>query len=333
MMLSSLPITSRRRTGGAFNWWLSAPGWAEARVSNSSTLYETLRLWTGHEMVITYREAREWSLLTAQVDLNGGSGRAEIDRVASDMYREVTSRVATGGDRVRSPVRFWNFIPDIHAPERDGLDLYRAFNIGRHAAMMDWYGSEEAFAQLLPTATGVGHDGCELVVHCLSSVGAQMGVENPRQQPAYCYSQRFGPVPPSFARATVVQMSDCGRKLFVGGTSSVLGEESVHVGDVVAQLEETLTNLRALISHAFDVATLNLSPIGADPLTRLECLRVYYVRPSDLTALAQHLGEVLVDTDHIEYVRADICRVELLVEIEGVVPLDRPHASGVKAIG
>ena len=276
---------------------------------------ELVPLASGLDLELVRREGDGWTLLSARLELDAD---APIDRVASETYDALTTRLVRGS--ACSPVRFWNFIPAIHKPAGDGLDRYRGFNIGRHEALMRWYGSEEAFTRLLPTATGVGHDGRELAVHCLASDQAPAGVENPRQHPAYRYSRRYGPVAPSFARASIVLGPGGRRELIVGGTSSVRGEESVHVGDVRRQLDETLANLRRLIEHA--------AGGEGEALSRLESVRVYCAREADLVGLADVVRAAFPHDPEIEYLRADICREELLVEIEGVASLDGVGAEG-----
>ena len=76
-----------------------------------------------------------------------------------------------------------------------------------------------------------------------------MPVENPRQVSAYHYSRRFGAIPPCFARATLLT---CGGEplLIVGGTASVVGEESRHIGDLHGQTQETFRNLASVVAAA-----------------------------------------------------------------------------------
>lgn len=262
----------------------------------------------GRELIVTHRASGAWSLLSAQLDLDRPDA-PELGHVAAWMYDIILSRLGP-----RSPVRFWNFIPSILAEAGDGLDRYRAFNIGRHEALARAIGSQ-AFARALPTATGIGHDDSTLVVHCLAWRGEHVVIENPRQRPAYQYSERFGPASPSFARGTMIQR-DGARELIIGGTASVLGEESVHLEDIEAQLEETLANLISLIEHASGGAN------GVDPLSRLRSVRVYYVRPGDRACIESRLSQVLPEHAKVEFLRAVICRPELLVEIEGLALIE-----------
>lgn len=216
------------------------------------------------------------------------------------------------------PVRLWNFIPQIHAPQGHGLDRYMVFNAGRYTAYLSYYQDARSAEQVMPTATGVGHDGQDLMVHMLAHRHAGKPVENPRQVSAYHYSQRYGPKPPCFARATIVAGGH-GQKILVGGTASVVGEDSRHEHDVVAQAHETFTNLAELIRAADNTPDTPATRINAPArLARFTELRVYFARAADEATLKVLLRENFPQVLEIEWCRADLCRAELLVEIEGV---------------
>jgi enamine deaminase RidA (YjgF/YER057c/UK114 family) len=221
-----------------------------------------------------------------------------------------------GSAAAAHPVRFWNYIPSIHlpsgkSPTGEALDRYMVFNAGRFAACSRWLGGEEKFDRLLATASGVGHSESDLVIHALAASAPGVAVENPRQVPAYKYSRRYGPRPPCFARATV--LAGKSPRLLVGGTASVRGEASVHVGDLAAQFQETLENMTALLRAAPGAA----ADAGLDQFSDV---RVYYVRPTDLPPLKKMCDEAFSKAE-LEYIRADLCRQDLLVEIEGVARL------------
>jgi enamine deaminase RidA (YjgF/YER057c/UK114 family) len=119
-------------------------------------------------------------------------------------------------------------------------------------------------------------------------------------------------MPPSFARATRCEGPNHQAKLLIGGTSSVLGEASVHVGNLKAQTEETYVNIDSLIQAG-----------GGVGLKSLESLRIYHIRPNDGDSL---LRDALRRLPHlagkIELVHLPLCREDLLVEIEGVARVD-----------
>lgn len=250
-----------------------------------------------------------------------------IDRIREAMASETSTIPGQNGQSPPwHPIRFWNYIPDIHAPAGGGLDRYMAFNAARFAAFVEWFGGADAFADSVATATGVGHGGNDLIMHALAGNRSGQPVENPRQIPSYSYSPHYGPLPPCFARATLTKMAENGRSsLLIGGTSSVRGEASVHTGDAVRQTEETLKNLASLILAA--EVQLQPSAVAKDmetTLKRLRNVRLYVKRPEDTQAVLSTLLESVphLEFDEIEVVRADICRRELLIEIEGTAELE-----------
>jgi hypothetical protein len=130
-------------------------------------------------------------------------------------------------------------------------------------------------------------------------------VSNPRQVDAHAYSEGVlvGEIPektsPKFERAKRV-VRDGVETVFVSGTASIIGEESVALGDVAAQTKTTLDN----------IATL--TPDGA-----LSWLRAYVKRAGDIPVVREVCEATLPGTPAL-YVHSDVCRAELLVEIEGV---------------
>ena len=137
-------------------------------------------------------------------------------------------------------------------------------------------------------------------------------MDNPRQTASWRYSRRYGPMPPCFARGTI-SVLDGRRMLLVGGTASIVGEESRHDGDVRAQVEEALTNIEAVI----------VSGGGACrwPLARLTDARVYIVNEADAEIVEALVRARSSGALRLETVLARVCRPELLVEIEGLADL------------
>jgi chorismate lyase/3-hydroxybenzoate synthase len=168
----------------------------------------------------------------------------------------------------------------------------------------------------------VGLAGSDLIIHCLALAKPSVAIENPRQIPALKYSRRYGPLPPCFSRATIVTHPvDGDRLLLVAGTASIRGEISVHDKDVRSQLQETLTNLRALLVAAGEPAE------SAKSLAGFSDVRVYYVFPSHLMEIESVVRNAFASTTRIEMVHAQLCRPELLVEIEGIATLSAGSGS------
>lgn len=199
-------------------------------------------------------------------------------------------------------VRMWNYLPHINAGSGD-QERYRRFCLGRARA----FDEAPDMAGQWPAGTAVGAlSGEDLLVSFLAGCGEVTPVENPRQVHAYEYPRDYGPRSPLFSRATVCRYAGADR-LFVSGTASIVGHRSEHPGDPEAQLAETWRNLEAL-SDAVE---------GAEP----EALRVYLRRPADLPVAQRFLAERLPAACAVLYLQADICRAELLLEIEGLYRL------------
>ena len=277
--------------------WVDGP----ARFSRIGLLHRTIS------------EGPEASLVSVRVPGALVLAAPEFERATREAYECIRS--ALRALRHCHPVRFWNYLPAIHEPMDSERDRYMVFNAGRFAALSAWFEGLEHFPGRLPAASGVGHGGDDLVIHCLALAQPGEAIENPRQIPAFRYSRRYGPKPPCFARATVVaNPRDGAPLLFVAGTASIAGEQSVHQNDLSGQLEETFANLRALLGAAEGIP-------GPVPLEAFTHLRVYHLREDDAPAIEKIVRGAVGPSAQLQMVRADICRADLLVEIEGVARL------------
>jgi hypothetical protein len=208
--------------------------------------------------------------------------------------------------------RLWNFVPSINDRGVEGLENYRAFCRGRSVAFEAALGRD--FTRSLPAASAVGTAKEELTVVFLAGKEAPLHFENPLQVPAYEYPPEHGPRPPSFARATVVPRGDR-VDAYISGTSSVMGHETVAPGDTPGQLECTIENLRQ-ISRASGLGERLGS--GRAPSRHFKVF-LRSERDLDLASEALERQEMLAPGDAVSYLRADICRAALNVEIEVAV--------------
>lgn len=196
-------------------------------------------------------------------------------------------------------LRVWNFLPQINDGAGDAA-RYKAFCAGRAQAFDDCPMAQRQY----PAATAIGiRTGQQLKVYFLAARTPGTRVENPRQVNAPEYPRQYGPRSPRFARATTWPRKNPSIML-ASGTASITGHKSRHIGDPQAQLEEIWRNLQALQQQT-----------GA---TRPASMRVYLVRESDYAIARDFLAAKLPDGVAPIYLQADICRPELLVEIESV---------------
>jgi chorismate lyase / 3-hydroxybenzoate synthase len=206
-----------------------------------------------------------------------------------------------------APLRLWNYIDAIIEGEGDE-ERYRRFNLGRAAGIGGRLAQYSA-------ATAIGrHDGSRrLLVYWLAAREVGRGIENPRQVSAYLYPRQYGPQPPSFARATLPVSPAL--PLLISGTASVVGHASVHPGDLVAQLDETLCNIDSLIRAARD-----LRPTLPPRLGTASLLKVYVRDRADAAAISAALDARLPADVPRLLLHAEVCRRELLVEIDTCHP-------------
>lgn len=207
-------------------------------------------------------------------------------------------------------LRVWNLLPRINA-EQAGVERYRLFNLGRARAFEGRFGREAAELRY-PASTAVGTSGDELIVWFAASRVAGTHLENPRQERAYRYPPEFGTKPPSFSRGTLTP-KELGEMLLLSGTASIVGCESRHLGCVSCQLGETLANIESVVTAATSCARGSEVRCGD-----FGFLRVYVRHPENLPEIQRGLASHLDPTARILFLEADICRAELLLEIEGV---------------
>ncbi|WP_157163206.1 FkbO/Hyg5 family chorismatase [Actinoalloteichus spitiensis] len=239
-------------------------------------------------------------------------GSGSYAREVGRMYRELFALLA----RLDYPrlVRVWNHIADINGSTGAGEEVYRDFCVGRSLAL-----EELGMLGDMPATTVIGAAAGGIELSLIATRGVDpVNVENPRQIPAYHYPSRYGRRAPNFARATYLpRHGDAAARgsVLVSGTASIIGHETRHAGDVRAQCRTALENVELLVGAE------NLGRYGIDHGYRLADLRtakVYVRHPEDLPAVREVCAEMLPADGRVAYLRADICRSDLLVEVEGV---------------
>jgi len=232
-----------------------------------------------------------------------GADKTPLQQASESAYRQVFALL----DTLHYPYlfRFWNYIADINT-HSFGLERYRQFNLGRQDAFLahgrDVVGN-------VPAACALGSAQGPLTIAFLAGRMAPLAIENPRQVSAYKYPQQYGPRSPTFSRASLVRLGQ-DEVLFVSGTASIVGHETLHPADVVAQTRETLANIEAVLEQANQQASqpgFNLAGLY---------YKVYVRHAADLVLIRTELERAVGAVPHAIYLQADVCRQDLLVEIE-----------------
>ncbi len=256
----------------------------------------------------------EFLLGNVQADLKKGCRKnAEL------VFKNLAEILRTVNFPVNSIIRQWNYVEGILGFDGE-QQHYQEFNNVR----TDFY--QNHFAETgFPAATGIGMNRGGVIVEFIavkSKEARSLPVDNPGQIAAHHYSKKVlageecsVKSTPKFERARYFEL-DGKKMIFISGTASILGERTVGVGDPVEQTEVTIQNIKQLYSPEV------LAKITDEkPEPKYGHARVYVKNRKDFAAIKRtykkHYGNLPV-----VYIIADICRNDLLVEIEGKVILE-----------
>lgn len=228
-----------------------------------------------------------------------------LEQASHEGYQNALALLAARG--FPAPLRMWNYLPHIVGHDAPG-ERYQLFCCGRHTA----FNTAPGYESLLPAASALGSHGPGLVVYFLAAREPGLQVENPQQVSAFHYPHQYGPRSPSFSRAVIKPWADA-THFYLSGTASVRGHASLHHNDSAAQLQLTLDNIERLLRHG-----RTLHPTAPIRLSALQLLKVYVRHAADYPAVRSELEQRLGAQHAVLYLLADVCRAELLLEIEGI---------------
>jgi len=242
-----------------------------------------------------------------------------------DAFRRMARQLAQRGYRYDQVVRTWLYLGDIVGPEgetqrykelnRARTDFYTGlcFATGRTPATLN--------CPVYPASTGIGADGRDVMMSCIAMATDRSDVtlvplENPLQTSAFDYGSSYSPKSPKFSRAMAIATGTCPCvTILVSGTASITHSETQFVDDPEGQTWQTLDNIAALISP--DNFCRHGLPGRGAYLDDMALVRVYIKRQEDYKIVRATCEARLGELPTI-YAVADVCRPDLLVEIEGI---------------
>jgi len=220
-------------------------------------------------------------------------------------------------------VRQWNYVGEILSKETIAdreRQHYQMFNETRSK----YYGSYRTIKDF-PAATGIGMLYLGVCIDSFAVSGDEnlkvIPISSPVQRESYCYGQNVligAPdqkmkqnQPPQFERAKLIALNNASR-LIISGTASIIGEETIGIGDVEEQTRVTIENIQQLSSP--ENIRKQCPELNEIPL-KYSYIRVYIKYKEDFQKVKNICKQTYGDTP-ATYVVADICRDNLLVEIE-----------------
>lgn len=284
---------------------------------NARLIVEVHSLVGSAEDRVYYKKYQDFSYVVLENDsgrfLYAGGLQSDVlnqcmDTQSKEVFAWVGEILALNRFTVNSIIRQWNYIEQITGFQGENQH-YQSFNNARGA----FYG-ETTWPKGYPAATGIGANVGGVLVDLDAAVftapdAFATPINNKLQVAAHAYSEgvlkkaQNGKATPKFERAKSMTF---GKKRFVyiSGTAAIRGEESLEGVGLEKQLHITMENIAQLTGGA-----------------TLQLLRVYLKNPGDYEQ-AQALMRELVQAYRLDipisYMCADVCREELLIEIEGI---------------
>ncbi len=236
---------------------------------------------------------------------------ASLEECTSKVYTEILQFLQQMS--YSSLLRVWNYFSDINV-DNDGIERYKRFCVGRHRAVS----VVPDFERYLPAASAIGTAEQDFfLVYFIAAKKPGVQIENPRQISAFHYPDQYGPKSPSFTRAMLKNWKEVSQ-LYISGTASIVGHKTLHRDDVFLQLDETVENLRSLIGHVRAA-----HQCGIERLDQISALKVYIRHPEHYPLIEERLRELTAGKVPVLYLQGDICRKDLLLEIEGLASFRR----------
>ena len=262
--------------------------------------------------VLTYKEFENNRYVILENDsvrlLFAGAFQSDLNidlyKQSKSVFMQIQGLLDMEKFSVNSIVRQWNYIERITC--YDGEDQhYQMFNNARS----EFYSTVE-WTDGYPAATGIGCDNGGILVDfdavlfktdtCFATP-----IDNKLQVAAHEYSGKVlleagrSKTTPKFERAKSMTFEQR-RIVYISGTAAIRGEESLFGIGIKRQLEITLENIDQLIGNA-----------------KVYLYRVYLKNSDDFKIVKKYFDETYPNLQ-VSYLLTDVCRDELLIEIEGI---------------
>lgn len=253
-------------------------------------------------MVLRYNQDVLWGCLQVPIHRQNDCG-SSIYTAYSDIFKALHDL------QFAYLWRVWNFIPHITDISATGVETYHAFNQGRAQAYADAQAQHilpPKALQLMPAATAVSCLGEAVQIYFIAARQAGSIIDNPLQVAPIRYPSIYGTYAPRFARARLTTCSNSTPMLCISGTAGITGHRSMCPQDIIGQCRVMWGNINAVLQQA------QRSP------QHLHGITVYIRHTYHAAAVQNYLHQLLPDNTAVAYFIADICRKDLLVEMEAV---------------
>lgn len=248
-----------------------------------------------------------------------------VTQSTKEAFKQMKQLLKNEGMDVSNIYRQWNYIEGIIQTTDENGQLsqnYQDFNDVR-AKYYDRY----QFTNGYPAATGIGTIAGGINISFYAHKGTNdtiiSSVKNPLQTEAFDYSEEvligekseenYCKAAPKFDRAKYLK-SQGDEYIFISGTAAIRGEETLAINNVKEQTDITIKNMLELLKKE----SLTLSGIESDNSGyEVKYIKVYVKNKHEKLNIKEVCDYYFPNIPKA-FVIADVCRDNLLVEIEGI---------------
>ncbi len=236
--------------------------------------------------------------------------------IVESSFSKISSILELEGFNKEHIIRQWNYIENILELKSDNekqFQRYQLFNEVRNS-----FYKGKRLTTGYPAATGIGMKYGGLVIDFIawksSGITEVYPINNPKQIASYQYGQEVligddkdqkPKSPPRFERGKLI-CSNGSSTLYVSGTASILGEETIGYNDLKKQTITTINNINVILEESIN---------KCKDVNRIKHIRVYLKSKKDFQLIKEICTKTYGEIPII-YVLADVCRDNLLIEIE-----------------
>ncbi|NQS99468.1 MAG: hypothetical protein HQ595_00160, partial [Candidatus Omnitrophica bacterium] len=250
-------------------------------------------------------------------DIYPKQGLADTRKQASSAFKQIGQILGRSPakrklkrSKLSSIRRTWLYQRDIFRKDDDGNERYSRLNKAREK-FFRWI--RFSFP---PASTGIGITFGNFIMECFAVSSKRkdfraIALKNRKQTPTTKYAKKVLGAQktrkksrPMFERGVTIVIG-LFRIIFVSGTAAIENSETMHIGDVVKQTETTIKNIGLVLKD------------GGASFEDVVQLRVYIKNKEDVKAV-QKVVEAKFPGIPREDLIADVCRENLLVEIEAI---------------
>ncbi|MEL0101874.1 MAG: hypothetical protein VW837_00105 [Gammaproteobacteria bacterium] len=223
------------------------------------------------------------------------------DKLSEQIQKSYSNFFKIANENEMQIVKIWHYIPELLKTYDHKKTNYSLLCESREIIYKKYYQD-----QCYPAATVIGIEGKKILIYFIAAkCDIYETIENKRQVSSYDYPQNIFLEKPMFSRAIKFSTKSFKyNKLIISGTASIRGYESMHSEDISKQLEESLKNYKTFLDiddNASNICRIYMSKKEKDNFNLIN------------SKLENCLGN-----NKFILLYGDICRTELLVEIEGI---------------